>query len=890
MLRTWLLIGRIFSAVMFGALVPQALTAECSSHNLLRNPGFEDAGWQSIASGWKDNSGWADVDVDYSYLENSGRDGGKAQKIRIGAVRRGAAQFVQPGIKLRKGHIYQLSVWMKGGLSMPIEVLLRKRGRPYTMYAADAFAISGQWKKYVFRDVVTENDANAYFMLRTKGTGSILLDDARLVDVTSCNVQDIPPDGNLIVNGGFEVGLGRWSVLTRANSGYQYMAKVRWEAAEPDVASDYSKNGRHSLKIQVPEDGKVRISSPYINISSNKELILSFYIRSREPRRLRYGVVAGDYGKSHGVIKNIRVKTGWSRVSLKGRLPPARGNSYVVFIESDDPGTFWLDSVQLLEANRTENSVPGMPAEAGFGNTGRSFLFLRGDSAPLPLNVYMPGKKNVRVELSKYDWRGSRQSVATREIQLDEDGYGQLVEYIDTGNTGYWRMVARVISAGERAVVTEQAVGVVPEHATASPNSAFGNHAWFSPVGLERARMIGAGWLRLHPPNATKWAIVEPEKGEYRFYDQSLLAAKRMGFNLLGSLDATPAWASGTDSTNFHEYRTKPPLHVQAWERYVHTTVAHYRGVVDHWEVWNEPDSNSFLNVGRNAGIEAKAEMYTQLLKVAYKAAKRANPDAVIIGGCPTGSNPVKWIRAIARHGALDYLDAISFHRYTDGRPGGMMDIPTHDIVDSFNTIMEKHGLSPMKPVWETESGARFVESGYQYFKDVNSGYSIDPAQAAAYIVRNQIHLLEGGVKRWFYYGATASKRADRTDFTGLFEWDGSPRMTAVAYAVMSNTLAHLSYMEGFDLQGTHLSRFTGPSEIVDVVWTKTWMSGESKQAHLQPPGGCRSYEVRDIMGSLVKSGEPRGAVKVLAEEVPKYIEWHQCNDTFSTGSTAGPS
>ncbi len=56
-----------------------------------------------------------------------------------------------------------------------------------------------------------------------------------------------------------------------------------------------------------------------------------------------------------------------------------------------------------------------------------------------------------------------------------------------------------------------------------------------------------------------------------------------------------------------------------------------------------------------------------RLLKSAYKAAKKANPKSVIVGGVPSNKPYVPWFKDIFAEGAYDYLDIVSYHGYMVG-------------------------------------------------------------------------------------------------------------------------------------------------------------------------------------------------------------------------------
>lgn len=851
--------------------------ANCSSQNMLSNAGFELYGWKRSALHWQDNSSWADVDISYTSTIDKDRQG-KVQRIDIDAVRQGAVQFVQPRLSLRAQHTYKVSIWMRGEVSAPLQIMLRRQGKPYTIHMSSGFRINNEWTEYGFQAVAPSDDGRVYFMLRTKGKGWIELDDALVSDVTECSGESPKQTDNRIYNGSFEVGLERWAVQQRETE-YEHMAQVRWETKPAVITSKTAAHGQSALEIVTPENGKTRVSSPYVKVEPGGKVSLSFYAKSSFPRKLKFGVVAGDYGKQYGLKKIIQINEKWQRFILIGELPISRDNAYVVFIESLGEGRFWLDGIQLEKADMPTLYKSANGVEIGFDQDRGNLLFTPMESVNLPIRVYAPGQDEVEINIWQSGMNHTKEKMKSINLQLDSDGYGLLFQTIDTMVIGYKKFVASVSAEDGGSALAEIALGVVPAVKDILLESPFGNHAWFSPSGLEQARKIGVRWLRLHPPYVTKWAIVETKQGQFDFYDDSLKTARQQGFSILGSLDATPRWAGMSGDVKFRHYRASPPKKISDWENYVKKTVAHYRGIIDYWEVWNEPDGDSFLNLPRSATLQGKAKAYTRLLQVAYTTAKEVNSDAVIVGGSSSGRDPLAWLEAIATEGALEYMDVFSFHRYTGGMPGDVLDVSTGELVESLRRIMRKYSDGDTKPIWESESGAQYIESQYDYFMDITGGYAVPAIEAAAYVVRNQIHLIEQGVEKWFYYGATSNKRADRVDYTGMFEWDGSPRPVAVAYAVMSHLLEELRYDSSRDIDDVHVVRFSNlkKNEIVDIVWMSKWQEGHSRSIKVSSSSECARAEVTSMMGELDASYSNVGAVAVSLGMEPVYVHWSQC-------------
>jgi hypothetical protein len=109
----------------------------------------------------------------------------------------------------------------------------------------------------------------------------------------------------------------------------------------------------------------------------------------------------------------------------------------------------------------------------------------------------------------------------------------------------------------------------------------------------------------------------------------------------------TPDWAARPDADPGARAML-PPRDLADFERYVFETVKHYRGAVSHWEVWNEPHYAGFWR--------GTPEEYVDLCRVAHRAAKRADPAAVILGGGGVALLPStrSWIERALAAGLLE--------------------------------------------------------------------------------------------------------------------------------------------------------------------------------------------------------------------------------------------
>lgn len=184
------------------------------------------------------------------------------------------------------------------------------------------------------------------------------------------------------------------------------------------------------------------------------------------------------------------------------------------------------------------------------------------------------------------------------------------------------------------------------------------------PRSFELAAQAGIGWVRF----GIGYGLVSPRPGVLRYeeagFDAQVRKARQEGLQILGTLAFATSWNTtapetlppGADPTHF------PPRDYQAWADYVFQTVSRYKDDIEYWEVWNEPDLQSFW-----AGTPAQ---YAELLAVTYNAIKQANPQAkVVLGGLALDGrrlNPnfLTEILSDARYPAARYFDIMNFHHY----------------------------------------------------------------------------------------------------------------------------------------------------------------------------------------------------------------------------------
>jgi len=175
----------------------------------------------------------------------------------------------------------------------------------------------------------------------------------------------------------------------------------------------------------------------------------------------------------------------------------------------------------------------------------------------------------------------------------------------------------------------------------------------------DRVAELGVKWVRIQ----SGWQRTEIEKGVYDFewIDKIVDNLITRGLqpwiclcygNKLYSEDAAKVFGAVGVPPIFNDEQKN------AWKNYVKEVVARYKGKVDLFEVWNEPDGKWCWKHGVNA-----TELGNFTIATA-KAVKEANPDAKVVGGVCCHAD-LNFINEAMHTGMGNYLDYVSYHQYT---------------------------------------------------------------------------------------------------------------------------------------------------------------------------------------------------------------------------------
>jgi len=374
---------------------------------------------------------------------------------------------------------------------------------------------------------------------------------------------------------------------------------------------------------------------------------------------------------------------------------------------------------------------------------------------------------------------------------------------------------------------------------------------------VELAAGTGARWARV----PLRWRTIEPRQANppaYRFgtYDKLLGALRQHGFQIILTVRDNPTWAADTSCG---------PLNAagqEAFLRFLEEAVSRYRQApyqVQHWELYNEPDNTDAETYGAQGGCWGNAPAaYAELLRQAYPAIKKANPEAIVIfGGLALEQiegNPfnVRFLEQVLDAGAGAYFDWANFHYYPafsyrwDRFGRGIQGKAAY-----LQGILAKAGAE--KPVMCSEVGQPTAGPAAEGYSD---------QKTADEMVRSYARAAWAGMPAAVWH--KLQDRPDDVRLYGLVDAGGAPKPAYRTFQLLAQHLSR-SYFRGelsvpaagpleayeFDYKGEGFTRLViawrngeGPAVSMSIPAPRAMVyrsSGEVTEVHADGSGGTAS-------------------------------------------------
>jgi Glycosyl hydrolases family 39 len=294
----------------------------------------------------------------------------------------------------------------------------------------------------------------------------------------------------------------------------------------------------------------------------------------------------------------------------------------------------------------------------------------------------------------------------------------------------FWKLrtvAALVLATALIAAVPEHPRRLVPPDKTIPPTF-FGMHMHHAGDTTPLATVRFGEW-RLWDASVA-WPDIEPRRDEWKFeqLDQYLDLAEEHHVGMLLVLGLTPGWASTRpkEKSAYQPGFAAPPKTLDDWRVYVRTVAQRYKGRIEAYEIWNEPD----LRQSWSGTVEEMVE----LTRITSEVIRGVDPEAKLVAPSVTSESGIRWLAQFLSKGGGKEVDVVGYHFYVAPKPPEEV-VP---LIERVRGVMKSGGGGEM-PLWDTELGW----SGPKPFPSEGLG--------AAYLARTYILSWAAGVERVYW-------------------------------------------------------------------------------------------------------------------------------------------
>jgi hypothetical protein len=751
-----------------------------------------------------------------------------------------------------------------GAPQTPINVGVRHRDAPYEFLWQESAMLSRDWQNlaFVFSPQKKDGKAGLYISSSNEGTvdfGRIELRVTTREEYAKSLEVKYPNGGppNLLAQTRFPFGLPAG-----------WMLDVNWgddrdDAAEPQASADAKvpgPSGSPALHIRGQRAFIVR-SAPFVPLLAHRKHVASLSLRGSG--RGFWGVYAGDKELAR---QNIDLNDApWQRQHLVFS-PDLATEGHVLRFQSESGFNLWIDALQVEAGESPKGYSTQMPVEVGLSSGSLTDVHFTDEAAQVK---YFAGNAPTGSAIKFRIVNVYGEEANAPAIKLSADKQNGTLNYalFPKHPLGVYRVEAWVEDvAGKRiSPFSELIVNRLrrPRYwGKDAPQSPFGIHMRSATSPILKAKSMGINWARLHDATYVSWDFVERQKGKWGFYDSKIQLYRKHGIKLLGGLSTTPPWARINKTTHdAYADRWSEPANLADYANYVKTITSRYKGIIDAYEIWNEPWlSKVFWHASYEGTYKASTDpqaSYARLMQTGYKAAKAVDP-SIRIAGINTTTHEAEngiidatlWTRGVVGKGGLEACDILSYHHYmgeTSGFPG---DIVEKGYQKGLGPILEKNGNRAPKPVWMSEGsplyGVNKSQGMYRY--TLATPNVEDNSAVADKLCRYVVSLLGQGVEKVFLY----SMATEGSIWAVLVNFDGSLHPSGAAHSNMAWELEDTKFSKRIEVAPNVFAYlFSGKGRAVAVLAPR-------EQTNYTLPNNAK-FTISDLWGNAPPTGSKLG-------------------------------
>ncbi len=366
-----------------------------------------------------------------------------------------------------------------------------------------------------------------------------------------------------------------------------------------------------------------------------------------------------------------------------------------------------------------------------------------------------------------------------------------------------------------------------PPSAPAPTEARFGAvEAYYRPADAVEA---GIGWDRI----IFEWRYLQPNgpnDWQPAGWERWLEVARRDGRMVVGLLKNAPPWATGSKLLGAPPKGLDLPIDDpgNTWAAFVRKTVTYFGTTwnIHHWIIYNEPDIRP--EDTPNFEFAGNVSDYYKMVKVAYKVAHAADPEAVIhLAGTAFWQDmllkrelylerflKLAYADPEARQNGL-FFDVLTIHVFSGTEWVWRMTTQVKSLPESFGYP---------KPVWINEMNMRPTRDGDLKIKGplLADHPEISLEEQASFIVQGSALALAAGAQRIAIYRLYDDNAFDGYEAWGLVRADGTRRPAYDAYRTVIEQFSGVTEARRFSALGVTLVALTRPGQTTYVVWNTT--------------------------------------------------------------------
>lgn len=783
----------------------------------------------TLPSEVKEDSAWADLRIDYEAVADRLGSNLRWTRVNLTELRKGQGQLKWVLPEMGKSATFRGALTAASETETRMTMTVMQTVPPYNILWFQDITLPVSRETFRFDIQVKDSDKPLGFFLQFPEVGQY--------DLYSLSLEQINPEqleaeraaaaaaapDNLLTQSGFPLGLTSGWSTGRTNS---LLKDVRFEPGAKD-----DPNGNRPLHIRPEQKQGWTLYSPPVTLPDPSALhALQFLVRGEGTGKVR---LLAD-GKPIPLERSFGGSEEFTQVVVPFR-PDELAHYHV--IEWTGEGEIEISSLMINHSKTPKDFTRQLEADLAInGKHLNGQVFVEGVDTP-KLYYHATGLTAPATLMTQVtDLYGSTQPA--RVVEIDPSHPGGSVELADLGLDlayGSYRVESVLVRDGQPVSPFAEVVlhHVRKPHfwGRVAPESKFGNHFHYYEPHLYGAKAIGVNWNRFHGGNGgvTYWSGVEPQQGEWRWHTEKLRDYRDAGFALIGVWTHVPLWArSDRDDVpgGWLDNWWQPADYAQFGD-YVEQSAQAYSGLIDAWQIWNEPWGEFWFKEWRGdlQGTErwhrgdTPKEDFVKLSKVAWERSREVLPENFpILGiGATVGDRGKDWMQDLLGLDVHQYANVVSYHAYFGGEYTHVLDAEGSNRTRLDERILEPiaaHPAAAAMPLWMTEGNwfprKNRVDSGL--YKHTVGGMN-DPLTLVRHnAVRLPLYhamLLSTGTHKIFSYalnGGSPYFRAfppAKIDWSSMVTQSGELHPAATVYAAMTYFLEPASHHETIPFSNT---------------------------------------------------------------------------------------